>query len=294
MEIKKRIIDWIDGYFHYIATMPTLILIGLIIGFPTFYLVYESLHVHNVLRQQFYFAGLENFVKMWQNADFRRYFLQTAIFTVGNVGVAFSVSLALAVALSKNIKFKPFFLAVILLPWTIPPVSSAILWGWVLNRMYGAANIILTYLGFRKYFFLGNPVSAMICLILVDAWVRIPLSVLVLYAGLQRVPLELEDAARVDGATMWQIFWKIKFHFIRPEVSMVLILLTMFAWREFSLPWTLTGGGPEDTTEIFGITIYRQANLYLRYGYAAAIGMFVLMLTVVLAYFLFKIRPKET
>ena len=260
MKVKGKIVNYIDRYFHYITTMPTLIMIALIIGFPTFYLVYESLHVHNVLRQQFYFTGLGNFLRMWRSENFRRYFLQTAIFCGGNVGVAFPLSLVLAVALSKNIKFRPLFFTIILLPWTIPPVSSAVLWGWMLNRMYGAINIILSYMGFSKYFFLGHNTSAMICLILADAWIRIPLSVLVLYAGLRRVPFELIDAARVDGATPWQTFWRITFHFIRPEVSMVLILLTMFAWREFSLPYTLTGGGPEDFTEIFGITIYKPVS----------------------------------
>jgi len=295
-KIKSKVINFIDNRFQYITTIPTLILICLIVLFPAIYLIYTGFFVHDLLHQQVYFNGIRNYIHMFQDSSFRRHFYQTVIFAGGNVGIAFFVALGLAVALNSNIKFRTMFFTIFLLPWAIPPVSSAIMWGWILQGMYGLLNIMLVNLRLLKepYLFLGNPHSAMICVILVDAWVRIPFAMLILYAGLHHVPQVLVDAAKVDGATPWQTFWKVIFHFIRPEVSITLITLTMFALREFSLPWTLTGGGPRDYTEIMGITIYKQTNLFLKYGYAASVGTFVLIITIILAFLLFKIRPKET
>jgi len=282
-----------NRYFEYIATAPSMIFIIVIVVFPTIYLFWESVRVHNILHMQNEFNGFANFITMFTDNDFLRYFSHTAIFTMGTMVIAFFVSLGLAVTLNRELKFKSLFIAIILLPWTIPPVSTAVLWGWLFNLQYGVVNIILAKLGFEKIYFFGNTVTAMIILIFADAWVRIPLTVLLLYAGLQRVPQNIIDAARIDGANAWQTFWKVTVGFIRPEISMALIILIMFGWREFSLPYTLTGGGPEDFTEIFGITLYKQANLYLRYGKAASIGVFILILTIFLAYFVFKIRKTE-
>lgn len=292
MKMKKiftKIINFVDSKFCYITTFPALIVILLVVGFPTLFGIYTSFFVRDILRRAIYFNGIGNYISLIQDPSFWRYLAHTAIYTGGSVGVGFTLALCLALALNSGIRFRSFFIVAILLPWMTPAVSGCIMWRWMVHDIYGLLNVILVKLGLlnQNFFWLGNPFTAMFFLILVDAWYRIPLSTLILFAGMQRIPLEAYDAAKVDGAGRWYCVKHITLPLIRPEILIALVIQSMFSFREFGIPFLFTGGGPGDNTETLALCIYKNANLFLRQGYAASLSivMFIVITIFVVSYF---------
>jgi len=285
----NRMISFIDNKFCYISTLPAFIVILLVVGFPTIFNIYISFFVRNILQRAIYFNGIENYTNLFQDPLFWRYLAHTAIYTGGSIGIGFTLSLCLALALNSGIKFRSAFIVAILLPWMTPFVAGCIMWRWVVHDVYGILNIALVQMKIleKNFFWLGNPVTAMLLLLWVDAWYRIPLSTLILFAGTQRIPVELYDAARVDGAGRWYCAKHITIPLIKPEILIALVIHSMFSFREFGIPFLFTGGGPGDSTETLALYIYKNANLFLRQGYAAALSvvMFIMITAFVIGYF---------
>lgn len=288
-KLFPEIIDFIDSKFCYITVIPSLIIILLVVGFPTAFGIYISFFVREILRRRIYFNGMGNYISLFHDPSFWRYLGHTAIYLGGSVGVGFSLALCLALALNSGIRFRSFFIVAVLLPWITPPVAGCIMWKWIVHDIYGILNFTLVKIGILKqnYLWLGNSSTAMVLLFWVDAWYRIPLATLILFAGMQRVPLELYDAAKVDGAGRWYCTKHITLPLIKPEVLIALVIHSMFSFREFGIPFLFTGGGPGDHTETLALYIYKTANLFLRQGYAAAISvvMFIMITAFVLGYF---------
>ncbi|MCD6574993.1 sugar ABC transporter permease [Candidatus Aerophobetes bacterium] len=284
-----RIFNFVDSKFCYISTLPALIVIVLVVGFPTVLNFYMSFFVKNLMRQATYFNGVGNYVSLVQDPVFWSYLAHTGIYTGGSVAIGFTLALCLALALNSEIRFRPFFIVAILLPWMTPAVSGCIMWRWIIHDIYGLLNFFLIKLGIlhQNFFWLGNSFTATLLLILVDAWYRIPLSALILFAGMQRIPLELYDAAKVDGAGRWYFTKNITIPLIKPEILIALVIQSMFTFREFGIPFLFTGGGPGDSTETLALYIYKVGNLFLREGYAASLSvvMFIIITIFVVGYF---------
>lgn len=284
-----KIIDFIDKKFYFITTFPAFFVVLVVVAFPTLYGLYTSFFVRNLLRRKIYFTGFNNYIVLFQDPGFWSDLYRTVIYTVGSVLIGFTLAFLLALALNSGVRSRVVFIVAILLPWMTPPVSGSIMWKWIVHDVYGLLNYILLKLGIieQNVFWLGVPATAMFFLIVLDAWYRIPLSTLILFAGMQRIPGELYDAARVDGAGSWQTTWHVTIPFIRPEILIALVIHSMFTFREFGFSYLLTGGGPGDKTQVFALSIYKNANLFLRQGYAAAMSvvMFIMITAFVAGYF---------
>jgi ABC-type sugar transport system permease subunit len=293
--LAGRVLDAVDKRFCYICTLPAFIVILLVVAFPTIYGLYTSFFVRNLLQRRIYFNGLENYVALYQDPQFWADLYRTILYTVGSLGIGFPLAFLLALALSSGVRFRVFFMVAILLPWMTPPVSGSIMWKWVVHDIYGLLNYVLLKMGIidTNVFWLGGPVSAMLCLILLDTWYRIPLSALILFAGMQRIPVELYDSARVDGAGRWQSTWHITIPFVRPEILIALVIHSMFTFREFGFPYLLTGGGPGDKTQTLALSIYKTANLFLRQGYAAAMSVIMFVMITIFVYGYFRAIRRE-
>jgi multiple sugar transport system permease protein len=282
-------INFIDKKFFLVTTLPAFVVTLIVVAFPTIYGLYTSLFVRNLLRRKIYFVGLQNYLNLFRDPIFWFDLYRTAIYTVGSLVLGFILAFFLALALNSGVRFRVLFIVAILLPWMTPPVSGSIMWKWIIHDVYGLLNYILLKLGIieQNVFWLGIPATAMFFLIVLDAWYRIPLSALILFAGMQRIPGELYDAARVDGASRWQTTWHVTIPFIRHEILIALVIHSMFTFREFGFSYLLTGGGPGDKTQVLALSIYKTANLFMRQGYAATMSvvMFIMITAFVTGYF---------
>jgi multiple sugar transport system permease protein len=176
--------------------------------------------------------------------------------------------------------------SLVVLPWAMPTFASAFAWRWMLDYNYGAVNQTLERIGLHAIPFLADNTVAFVVAVVVYVWKELPWAVLVMLAGLQSVPTELREAARVDGATARQEY----FHVVIPSMAYVvqIVVLLLFIWEFtwFDMMWLLTNGGPGTATMVLPITIYRDAFYGFNMGTASAIAsiMLVVLLGVALLY----------
>jgi len=269
---------------------PVVIIILVVVAFPTAFLFYTSLFVREILYNRIYFVGLGNFIKIFHSQSFLTYLGHTGVYAFGTLAVIMPLSIGLALALDQIERFKTLFLTSLLIPWMIPPAASGILWKWVLGKMFGILNVLLVDIGIlnEHYHWLGKIPSAMIWLIIIRSWYDAPFVIVLIYSGLQRLPQTLEDAIDLDGANSWQKFWYLTLPFIKTEILFALSIKTIFLLRAFPFVWIVTGGGPSDNTEVVSTSIYRMGQVFLRQGYASTMSVSLLLITVGIIILYFK------
>lgn len=230
------------------------------------------------------FTGLRNYEVMLRQEHFWNSLKVTAIYTVGVV--VFSYLMGLGTALLLNGKFKGRKIARILmiLPWAVPEVAAVMTWRWILDYQYGVMNSFMSSTGLisANLGWLVDPKLSMIAVIMVTVWVQFPLATLMVLAGLQAISQTLKEAAVIDGANRWQVFWNVTFPGLKPVNIVLVLLLTLYSFKRVTLIFLMTGGGPSRATEVLSILTYQQAFKNYRLGYASAIG--TVMLVIMLAF----------
>lgn len=274
-----------------LLTLPTLLIVFLVIGIPLVYSLALSLHRINMLTQQWIFVGFQNYLDILPNPDFLYAFLRTLYFAA--VTVAGGLVLGMAMALVLNMRFfgRGMLRSLVLIPWAMSPVAVGILWGWMLNGNYGTINGILTDLGLiaSPIAWLADGWAALNLVALVHIWNQAPLASLLILAGLQSMPENLHRAARIDGAGPWQRFIRITLPWLRPMLLLVLILTTINSIMAFDLFWTITKGGPGSATTVFSWMGYAYAFQFFRFGEGAAILYVLTILCLLLAFVYLKL-----
>ena len=229
------------------------------------------------------FVGWEHYIRaLFEDDDFWSSLRRTLIWTIGSVAGAYCLALSLALLVNIDIQGRKFFRALFLLPWVVPEVSTALLWKWLYGDEFGILNFILKSLGIisSPVLWLADPNLAMPSVIVVQIWKLYPVMFIVLLAALQNVPKELHEAAIIDGANSRQRFWYITLPFIRGTSVITTLLASIWSFQNFDIIYLLTGGGPAGVTKVLATLMYQKAFWGSEMGYAAAIG--VLMLVVLL------------
>ncbi len=229
------------------------------------------------------FVGLENYALVWADADFWNATRNTVLITLITVPGALVVGLALAML--ANLPFKrqwPVRLA-LLLPWALPLSFAGLIFAWFFHTEYGVINDLARRLGSAEatmWLLRPNWAFAAICLTIV--WKSSSFMALILLAGLQMIPKSLYEAAEVDGASRWQQFWQITIPMLMPSILVALIFRTITALQTFDIPYTMTKGGPGNSTETLAMLIHKTTIDYLDVGYGStlAVCMFVLSLVI--------------
>jgi multiple sugar transport system permease protein len=230
-----------------------------------------SLHRRLLIFDISRFVGLDNFAFLIQDSRFWNAFGNTLYFTAVSVAAELLLGLGVAVLLHRAFRGKGLMRTVLLIPWAIPTVVSAKMWEWLYNPDFGLLNYLL---GMRINW-LGSPALALHAAIFMDVWKTTPFVALLLMAGLQTIPRELYQAARIDGATAWMAFRAITLPLLKPVILVVLIFRTLDAFRVFDAVYVLTGGGPANTTETLSIYAYKVLFQTLQFGYGSAIAVTV-------------------
>jgi len=278
--------------FAGLLNAPALIAIFLLAGYPILNSAWISLHRYNLKRpQRFDFIGLENYASILESSEFWSSLWITVKFTLLVVTVVTLLGVAIALLLNQRFPGRSALRTLILLPWAIPPVVNGLMWQWIYDSKIGALNGLLVSLGVISEYrgWLSEPTSALLALAFADVWNVLPLAVILLLAALQKIPGELYEAARMDGAGGFQSFWFITFPWLAQTLLVVLILQTLSAIRAFDVIYVLTAGGPGTSTTTLTWKTYLTTFENLDFGLGNAYAYVVSLITLGFALVYFRV-----
>ncbi|MGO4572366.1 carbohydrate ABC transporter permease [Microvirga sp. 2TAF3] len=221
------------------------------------------------------FVGLENYQSLWEDSIFWLSVFNTILYTVVASALKFALGLWLALLLNEHLPFKAFIRAVVLLPWVVPTVLSAIAFWWIYDAQFSIISWSLMKLGLIQspINFLGDTTNARITVILTNVWRGIPFVAITLLAGLQTISPSLHEAATLDGATSWQRFRFITLPMLSPLIAVVMTFSVLFTFTDFQLIYVLTRGGPLNATHLMATLSFQRAIPGGQLGEGAAIAV---------------------
>jgi trehalose/maltose transport system permease protein len=273
----------------YLMILPVLAVILIIAAWPILYGVYLSfLRILPIGRE---FIGFDNYTQMLSDSRFFRALLNTSIFTVASVAIEFALGLGIALVLNRGFVGQGVTRAIAIVPWAFPTVVSGIMW----RLMYQDQVGIMAYWGERLGLISGpilaNETTVLIGAIIADVWKTTPFVALLLLAGLQVISPDVYEAARMDGATAWQVFTRITIPLLKPAILVALLFRTLDAWRVYDLFWVMSDR-QLDSLSTYTFEFVRISQLNLSVGNAAAVFVFVSSL--VIAFFFIRFLGTRT
>lgn len=277
---------WRDRKFFLALIAPATLILFLFIAAPIAQSVSLSLHRWIVSLPQLHssFVGLKNYQELARDSVARHSFWVTVVFV--GVTTFFELLIGLLLALLVNHRFpgRGALRACVLIPWAIPTVVSAQMWRFLLNDSYGMVNYLLFGSDTSRYVaWLARPATALTAIIVADIWKTSSFAALLILAGLQVIPEDLYQAARVDGAGIWHRFRHITWPLVRPALLVALLFRTIDAFRVFDLAFVMTQGGPADATNVLQLYGYKKLFVEGWMGYGSAISVCIFIIVLVLA-----------
>jgi multiple sugar transport system permease protein len=265
---------------------PAMAVIALVAAYPIGYAVWLSLTEYSVrVPGKWRFAGFDNYTQAFGDSDFWHAVINTFLFTGVSVTLELIIGLAMALAMHEAFRGRGILRTVVLVPWAVLTVVSAITWRTLFEPNLGLAPVLLGKIGIGgDIVWLGQQGYSMAVMILADVWKTAPFMALLLLAGLQVIPDDVYDAAKVDGATTWQRFRRITVPLLMPAILVALIFRTLDALRIFDLPYVLTGGANGTTTLSLIAHQELTTNRLLGYGSALSVLTFVIVMAVSFIY----------
>ncbi|MDP8948534.1 MAG: sugar ABC transporter permease [Actinomycetota bacterium] len=279
--------------FGYLLVAPLVLWLVITIVIPLIYAVYVGFTDAGIIGTEADFIGLENYVGAVRDAEFRSAFGKSLIWAVGGAALQTVLAFTTALALNQAFRGRRFARTWIILSWIIPTIVIAILWRWMLNASYGILNFLVTTLGISDapIDFLGSPKWALPTVIAINAWRWFPFLALLILAGLQSIPGELYEAAKVDGANATQRFFSITMPQLQPVLYVVGLIGTLWAFQIFDVIWLLTQGGPAGSTQTLPVLIYDRAFNGFAMGEASAISVLLCAFLLIFSVLYIKFVP---
>ncbi|HEX5699332.1 MAG TPA: sugar ABC transporter permease [Rubrobacter sp.] len=279
--------------FGYLLIGPLVLWLVLTIVVPLVYAFYVSFTDAGIIGTGAEFIGLENYTKMLGDGEFLSAFGRSIIWAIGGAVVQTILAFATALALNQAFRGRRFARTWIILSWIIPTIVVAILWRWMLNASYGIVNFLITTLGISDapIDFLGSVKWALPTVIMINAWRWFPFLALLILAGLQSIPGELYEAARVDGANATQRFFAITMPQLQPVLYVVGLIGTLWAVNIFDVIWLLTQGGPSGATQTLPVLIYDRAFNGFALGEASAISVLLCVFLLIFSVLYIRFVP---
>lgn len=266
----------------YYMVLPSLLIILIVAFYPVLNSVWLSLHPDVTIVQTGSAIGLENYTEMFANDDFRSGLKNTVLFTVISVFFEFLIGLGIALAINRAFRGRGLVRAAVLVPWAFPTVISAVMWRLMFQDQVGIINYVANQLGLISQPILSNETLLLIGAISVDVWKTTPFMALLLLAGLQTIPGDVYEAARVDGANVLQRFFRITLPLLKPTILVALLFRTLDAYRVYDLFWAMSNRQLESLSTF----VYKSVKIsQLLYGVGTAAAVFVFVTAFLLALF---------
>lgn len=240
-------------------------------------------------------VGLDNYRRMFDDPAFWTVMQTTLIFTALVIIVAIGAGLATALLFNRPFRGRPVARAMLMLPWAFPEVPVVMIFVWILSPQFGVVNLLVRWIPgvTENPQWLQVPTLAMGWVVLITAWKVFPFYSLVILAALQSVPQEIYEAARVDGANTLQLFWRITLPSIRTTLELLIVLASIFSFKQFTIIYLMTGGGPSGATETIVMRIFNTAFRFYDYSYATAFGVAGFVVSLVIAFFFIILQARR-
>ena len=289
-----------DKIFAIALMIPAIITTVSFILVPVVDSIYRSFFdykVRNIISgQPGVWNNFANYTKLFSNGKLIPSMTNTLAFVFGVVIAQFVLGMALALILNSNVKFSRFIRSIMMVPWVVPTLISGLVWLWMFQPQYGLVKYfvgILTKGRITDFAILNNPATAMIGVSVAALWKQIPLATLLLLAGLANVPEDMQEAAKIDGANGVQRFFRIVLPYMKSVIKVTVSMSIIENFKQFPLFWTMTGGGPNNSTTTMAILSYREAFVSNNFGSGAAVTTVWMLMMIIVVYIYNRIFKSE-
>jgi multiple sugar transport system permease protein len=279
----------------YILVAPAVVWRLAVAIYPFLNTIWQSFTNSSPLAGEPRFIGLANYVRMFQDPVVLQSLSFTFIFTAASTAIQLVYAMGIALLLNKAFRGRGLVRAVNLLPWAMPAIVIATASQWMFNQQFGMIDDLIAHVLPFRPIWLADPNLARLVVIILDVWKNSPWAALIILAGLQNIPRELYEAARVDGASAWRTFYSVILPVLAPLIFTLLIFISTYRVLTFDLVYGLTQGGPGHSTSLLSYQVYQLAftGLYYGYGSAVAVFAFIIVLFLCIVFFLFMRRSEQ-
>ncbi len=281
-----------DGQFGFLMIFPALLLLAVIVIFPVVYVIVLSLFRDSGSASTW--GGLGNYGRiLFEDSKFWPYLKNSLEYVVFGIGSAFIIGMLVALSLNAINKLKGLSRVLALWAWAVPPVIASLMWKWLLNDTNGAINSLLMHLHVLRtpIPWLSLEHGTMLVLSQVHAWTTVPFIMVILLAGLQTIAPELYEVASIDGAGGLAKFRIITLPLLKPSILTSVMISAIFAFRTFDIVFTLTRGGPGESTQMLVTYVYDTAFISMKLGYAAALSVIMVIVSMMMVGLFVKLIP---
>ncbi len=282
----RRRLGWRETVDGWLFILPWLVGFLVFIAGPMVASALISLTEWKILKPPEW-VGLGNFIHMVKDKIFWLSLWNTLYYTLLGVPIYLLTSLGTALLLNMKLRGIPFYRTAFFVPSLTPAVASALLWVWIFNPDYGLANVFLGAIGIPGQRWLYDPALAKGCFILMGLW-GIGTTMVIFLAGLQGVPVEMYEAASIDGANNWHQFRNITLPMISPSIFFNLVIGIIGSFQVFTTAFVATNGGPQNATLFYVLYLYRNAFQYFKMGYASSLAWMLFVIVLVLTLIQFR------
>ncbi len=276
----------------FLFALPALVFFAVFTVYPMLNSFYLSLTDWNLMSEP-RFIGLENYRTMFSEHQFAQSWWATVYYVVGVVPPIIVFALGLALLLNRPLRLRPFYRAAYFTPVIVSMVVASILWTYVYHPSFGLYTLFAAPLGLVPINWLTDVRYAMPALIIFSWWKGTGYYMVLFLAGLQAIPEEYYEAARIDGAGRWQLFRYITLPLLKPTTLFVLVVCVIGAFQVFTPALLITNGGPAGHTRVLPLYLYESAFLHVRMGYASAVAVFLFAILIVLTLLQLRIFRTE-
>ena len=273
-----------EKIFAWGLAAPAILALTALSIYPFITAVQSSFYNISTITRESTFVGLDNFFWVLKSGLFWESLKRSIIWTFMGVALQLLFGIIFSLVLHQELKGRNIARGLILFPYLIPAIVAAIVWRFMLNPSVGVINyVLMDVLNIidKPFMWLMRPETALWAVILVGAWKYIPFMVILFLARLQTTPIELYDAAKIDGANSWQLFWHITIPWLKPTILVALMLRTIWLFNHFDMVYLMAFGGPMQATTTIPVLIRQVAFNDLRMGRAAAISMYMVAILVI-------------
>jgi len=275
----------------YLMLAPLLIGLFILVYYPLFTTIRLSFfrYAWNKPQAGMKFVGFTNYKRIFTDGkEFWPSMENTGKFTAISTSLCILIGLGLALFVDREFRGKTVYVSLLLLPTMIAPVVSGLIWKFMFDGLFGAVNYFIGLLGIEPVAWLSSTKTALGCVLVADIWQYSPFVFLVMLASLQAIPIDLFEAAKMDGASGWKLFFRLKLPMILPQLLLVGVIRLMDTFRIFDLIYLMTNGGPAGSTQTIGFLTYQRTFRHFKMGEGAVIAFFTLVAVLVMSWYFIK------
>jgi multiple sugar transport system permease protein len=279
--------NYARAYWPFVV--PAGIVIAAVIVFPWLFTLYMSVHDWHIGSPPS-FADLANYARLFSDERFGWSVLHTLYFTALAVFFPMVIGIAAAVCFARDFRFRGLARTIFIMPMMATPVAVALVWTMMFHPQLGVLNYLLTSVGLPPGTWSYQADTVIPTLVMVETWQWTPLVMLIVLGGLASLPADPYEAARLDGASAWQMFWHISLPLVWPHIVVALVIRAIDALKAFDLIFVISNGGPGTSSETVNLLLYQEAFAYYDMGYASAIVVVFFVLILAISLLLFNLR----